>query len=45
MTFGWLQRLGSDSPNARRCELTVIDGHAMMAVAKLVRGPRVTKVY
>ena len=26
-------------------KFTVIEGHAMMAVARLVRGPRVTKVY
>jgi hypothetical protein len=34
-----------DNLNMQYRKLTVIEGHAMMAVARLVRGPRVTNVY
>jgi hypothetical protein len=34
-----------DVSDIRKRKLTVMEGHAMMAVARLVRGPRVTNVY
>ena len=42
---GFLISFREDNSNMQYRKLTVIEGHAMMAVARLVRGPRVTNVY
>jgi hypothetical protein len=42
---GFLIAFRENDLNMQHHTLTVIEGHAMMAVARLVRGPRVTNVY
>ena len=46
-THAILRRLSGFScdDTTKRGELTVMEGQAMIAVAKVVRGPRVTSVY